>query len=448
LKRKAIAGFLWLLLGCQTYTPQPLDPEEVLKTIEAERRTAAQEDIVSLAQAAGLMLKHSPRVRDTRAAHVATRAFADVPTPLPNPTVEVFPTFLDAGGLLGSDRFGVDAALGWTILLGGRRKFTDDVNAIRAEAAWIEVAAVEREEYLGLRGEFIVLASSVLGLEARRDLQTTVDRSRDFMKRLVEAAQATALDVREFELESYQAQADVVEAEEWVAESRSQLAIRTGVPAEVFQATRLPLLPADVPTLDQIHELMIRDNPELARLRAEYAVAEKELRLEVSKQYPGLDIGAVFEQEEGINKFGIGFGIEIPLFDRNQPGIAAAHAQRDQVRTRFGSQVIRGLAEIGAARRRLMVRRRRLAIMREKVGPTAERTLELARRTLASGAVDALRFLTVLREQKRIRIELLLAELEVFRAWGDLEAACGLPLLRFPDEPGAPEEDAKEGENG
>jgi hypothetical protein len=67
---------------------------------------------------------------------------------------------------------------------------------------------------------------------------------------------------------------------------------------------------------------------------------------------------------------------------------------------------------------------------------------------LASGAVDALRVLTVLREQKRIRIELLLAELEVFRGWGDLEAACGLPLLRFAEEPGAPEEDEKEGENG
>jgi len=446
LKRKTLAGLL-LLLGCQTYTPQPLDPDEILQMIEAERRAAAQEDVVSLAQATELMREHSPRVRDARAAHVATRAFADVPTPLPNPSVAVFPTFLDAGSLLGSDRFGVDAALGWTVFLGGRRKLTDDVNAIRAEAAWIDVAAVVREEYLALRGEFITLASATFGKEARRDLQATVQTSLGFMRRLVEAAQATALDVREFELELYQAEADVIEAEEWVAESRSQLAIRTGVPADVFQATPLPRLPAEVPALEQIHELMMRDHAELARLRAEYAVAEKELRLEVSKQYPGLDLGAIFEQEEGINKFGIGFAIEIPVFDRNQPGIAAAHARRDQVRARFGSQVRRGLAAIGAARRRLMVRRRRLDIMHEKVGPTAERTLELARRTLASGAADALRFLTVLREQKRIRIELLEAELEVFRAWGDLEAACGTPLLRFPKEPGAPEEDEKEGEN-
>ncbi|MHC4974488.1 MAG: TolC family protein [Planctomycetota bacterium] len=445
MKRKVLAGLCWLLLGCQTYTPQPLDPEEILKTIEEQRRTAAQEDVVSLAQATQLMLQHSPRVRDTRAARAASQAFADVKTPLPNPSIEVFPGFLDAAGLLDAERYGVDAVLGWTVLLSGRRRYTDDVNAIRAEAAWIDVAAVEREEYLGLRGELITLASAVLGLEARRDLQETVDTSLAFMKRLVDAALATALDVREFELESYQAQADVLEAEEWVAESRSRLAMRTGVPADVFRATKLPLLPADVPALEQVHDLMIRDNPELARLRAEYAVAEKELRLEVSKQYPDLDIRGFFGREEGDNTYGIGFGIEIPLFDRNQPGIAAAHARRDQVRTRFGSQVTRGLAGIGAARRRLMVRRRRLAIMHEKVGPTAEQTLELARRMLASGAADALRVLTVLREQKRIRIELLQAELEVFQAWGDLEAACGLPLLRFPDEPGAPGEEATEG---
>ena len=93
-----------------------------------------------------------------------------------------------------------------------------------------------------------------------------------------------------------------------------------------------------------------------------------------------------------------------------------------------------------------VVRRRRLEIMRGKVGPIAEQTLDLARRTRASGAADALRFLTVLRERKRIRIELLQAELEVFlSAWGGFDARCGMPLLRVPDEPGAPEEDAKEG---
>jgi hypothetical protein len=50
--------------------------------------------------------------------------------------------------------------------------------------------------------------------------------------------------------------------------------------------------------------------------------------------------------------------------------------------------------------------------MRETVGPTSEQTLDSARRTLAPGAAAPLRFLAVLREQKRIRIELLQAELD------------------------------------
>ena len=51
---------------------------------------------------------------------------------------------------------------------------------------------------------------------------------------------------------------------------------------------------------------------------------------------------------------------------------------------------------------------------------------------------DALRFLTVLREQMRLRIEMVNAEMAVYAAWNELEQACGAPLLVFPDEPGEP----------
>ena len=82
--------------------------------------------------------------------------------------------------------------------------------------------------------------------------------------------------------------------------------------------------------------------------------------------------------------------------------------------------------------------------MKTKVKPAAELTLKLARRGLESGAADALRFLTVVREQMRLRIEMVEAELSVYAAWSDLEQACGAPLLVFPDEPGTPRPEAGE----
>ena len=377
--RTLLPGLL-LCVGCVTYTAQPLDPDDILEQVRTTREQAAAEDVVSLARAAELMREHGPRVRDARAALGVATAVAETPTPLRNPSIEVGPTLLSGGEVLASQEWGVEAALGWSVLLGGRRRLTDELNAIRAEAAGGEVATVER-------------------------------------------GQATALDVRELELEVYGAASAFLAAVEAEEEARADLAARTGVPAGVFRATDVPPLPAEVPSVAALHDAMLRGDPELARLRAEYAVAEKELRLEIARQYPALDIGFGFEREEKVNKFGLALGIELPVFDRNQPGIAAADAQRTEVRRKFETQVARGLAAVEAARRRLLLRRERLALMRDRIGPAATDALDLARRGLRSGVTDALRFLTVLRIERGVRLDVLDAERSVYEAWSDLEEA-------------------------
>jgi CRISPR system Cascade subunit CasA len=431
---------LLLCVGCVTYTAQPLDPDDILEQVRTTRQNAAAEDVVSLARAAELMRAHGPRVRDARAALGVATAVADTPTPLPNPSIEAGSLFVGGGDVLASGERTIDAALGWSVLLGGRRRLTDELNAIRAEAAGVEAATVEREEYLALRREIVALALAVRVTGARRDLEKAVRASQDLLRRLVEAGQATALDVRELELEVYGAAAAFLASVEAEEEARADLAARTGVPAGVFRATDAPPLPAEVPSVARLHDAMLRGDPELARLRAEYAVAEKELRLEVARQYPALDVGLGFERDEGANRFGLALGIELPVFDRNQPGIAAADARRTEVRRKFETQVARGLAAVEGARRRLLMRRERLALMRDKIGPAATDALELARRGLRSGVTDALRFLTVLRIERGVRLDVLDAERAVYEAWSDLEEACGGPLLRFPKEPGEQEE--------
>jgi len=423
---------LWLLAGCQTYTPKPLDPDAILEQVDEERRAAAEGEVLSLAQATALMRTHAPRLKELRAAHAGARAFADTPTPLPNPVVEVAPTYTN----LVSEHYGVDAALGWAVFLTGRRRLTDERNALVADAAAVDLAAAEREEYLGLRRDYLALALAARTVAARRELEDTVATSLAIMQRLVEAAQATALDVRELELEAFGAQAAVLGAGEAETEARSALAARTGVPARAFPGLDLPPLPPDLAPEGEVRAAMLRGSPELARLRAEYAVAEKELRLEIARQFPSLDLGLLYEREDGANKYGIGIGIEVPLFDRNQPAIAQARARREELRVRFEAEVARRLAAIEAASARLDARRARLALLRDQAAPAAADALALARRGLQSGAGDALRFLSVLRAERAMRVELLAAEEQVYMAWSDLEEACGAPLLRFATEPG------------
>ena len=61
---------------------------------------------------------------------------------------------------------------------------------------------------------------------------------------------------------------------------------------EIFQdALRTTMVKRgeEVPTFEQLRDLMLRDHPALARLRADYAVVEKQLRLEIANQYPDLE---------------------------------------------------------------------------------------------------------------------------------------------------------------
>ena len=147
-----------------------------------------QQIAMKLAQAADLMREHSPRVLDARAAYAVAKAVADVKTPLPNPSISLFPTFSEFADILARDTNGVEAALGWAVLLGGQPRLTDDLNAIRADGALVELGAVEREEYLALRREVLRLAAATRIVEARRDLESGVTRSLDIMKKLVAMA--------------------------------------------------------------------------------------------------------------------------------------------------------------------------------------------------------------------------------------------------------------------
>jgi cobalt-zinc-cadmium efflux system outer membrane protein len=428
-----------LLLGCQTYQAEPLDPEKILAEIAARREERADQPALTLEDAARWMLETNPRILEARAAYATAQGFADVPTPRKNPKLDLFPIFTDVPAL-GSDRLGVDATLGWAIMLGNKRKLTDDLNAIRADEARISVAATEREEYLALRREYLGLAMSDRIQRSTGELRDGAEASLRTMRRLVDAGQGTALDVRDFEWQFQETAALVAGAEETRIDARAKLAARTGVPARGFGIPGFPDLPEATPTQQELRERLLRDHPMLARRRAEYAVAEKELRLEIAHQYPDLDFFGLYAREEGDNKYGLGLGIEIPLFDRNQPGIARARLQREEVRDRFESKIRSALIDIDTALDRLGARRKRLRLLTEQVQPIARETKQLLMRALESGTAGALRFLTVLRRAQELDIDILEAEWAVLEAWMDLEAACGSPFVVFPDAPVAKEQ--------
>jgi cobalt-zinc-cadmium efflux system outer membrane protein len=433
------------LAACQSYEPKPLEPEAVLASVDQSRRSpdgdgapAADRPAFTFSRAADLLARHGPTLKEARAEYETALALARVPTPLPNPTLEVGPNY----------GFGPDArsrqlqpfgSIGITIPLGGRLGDQDEVNRLGAELARVELQARHREAYLDLRRQYAAWAIAHERLRIRGELAADADRSLVLGRKLQEGGRLSALDVSLLELEAARIQTESLDVQGEIADLAGDLSLAMGVHADHFlplPAPALPGVPAAAPDLQALRGRLTGNHAELGRLRARYEVAERELRLEIAKQYPDLTLGPSFEKETGEQKtvLGLAIGIELPIFDRNQQGIAVASQRREEVRAKYEAAASRALASIERADRKVRVAAEKLKRVRDGLLPKAQAGLELARKALSAGATDALRLLEAERSQRAALLEALDAEMALWTAWVELERAVGCPLVQLPGE--------------
>jgi outer membrane protein TolC len=88
-------------------------------------------------------------------------------------------------------------------------------------------------------------------------------------------------------------------------------------------------LPHSIPSaVSAPAEEKLLSHPAIKAAMAAHDTSEAELKLEIRKQYPELSVSPGFEHEDGNSKIGLGVGITLPLWNRNQQGIAKATAER------------------------------------------------------------------------------------------------------------------------
>jgi outer membrane protein, heavy metal efflux system len=451
-----------LLLGCQAYLPRPLDPAAVIDQLDRTRHQpdpgapdpgapdiGATSQAFTLERAATWMAEYGPELREAVAEYRTAVARARIKTPLPNPVLEVGAEY-GFGSDVSKARVVPFGSIGFAIPTGGRLDSEDQLNQAQAEVARVTAISRHRETYLRLRQLYTSLATARRREVARREIASAAERSVQVSRQLVEAGQATASDVALFELEHARSEVDVLNSQARTAAVESALATLIGVHAEHFvrlPEEPLPKLPGELPPLASLKRMLVVHHAGLARLRAGYAASERALRLEIARQYPDLGFGVSGGGDVGDHKtvIGLPLGIELPLFDRNEQGIAQAEGRREEFRTKYVAAAGRALANLEHAHRVAELAARTRRILRQTILPKAHNSIELARRALAAGSGDLLRLLDSERTFRQVQIETLEAQLAEYLAWSSLEQAVGFPLLKFPHEPlekegGAPEE--------
>ncbi len=136
-----------------------------------------------------------------------------------------------------------------------------------------------------------------------------------------------------------------------LAEAKAALAASIGIPVAGLQGRDFSWTDLDSPpsaeslSPEEIQRDAVLNRLDVRRSLAQYAATEADLQLEISKQYPDLQIGPGYTYEERNSFFVIGFSTTLPLFNRNQGPIAEAEARRKEAAAAFRekqAQVIAG----------------------------------------------------------------------------------------------------------
>ncbi len=186
--------------------------------------------------------------------------------------------------------------------------------------------------------------------------------------------------------------------------------------------------------VDRFAEKLRIQRPDLHQAEQAYLGSEKELQLAIRRQYPRLRLGPSYEHAEGEDLVGVGFSLEIPVFNLNQGEIAIRMAERDQKHQDY-------VALLHQARGRLYDTWTRLEALNDELGfyfsdvaPRLERSLDLTEEAFKAGLLDILRVLLVQNRVLDSKRQILDALRDYHRSRIDLIEIVGLDLSTKPTE--------------
>jgi outer membrane protein, heavy metal efflux system len=126
-----------------------------------------------------------------------------------------------------------------------------------------------------------------------------------------------------------------------LAEAKAALAASIGIPVAGLRGFEFSWPDLDSPpsteslSPQEIQRDAVLNRLDVRRSLSQYAAAEADLQLEISKQYPDLQIGTGYTYEETNSFFTLGLSTILPLFNRNRGPIAEAEARRKEAAASF-----------------------------------------------------------------------------------------------------------------
>ena len=361
---KKVVFVLWIVLmaGCATrrYQSASIVPAETASKFEL--RSLADPGLQAFLERSGghlttpwppkiwdfetlslAALYFNPTLESARARVAEAKAAVVTAGARPNPSLSVAPG-VPSPYLLNLD-------LSFPIETAGKRRHRIQAASSLNQAAGFDLADSAWKVRSGVRVALLNYLLAVRSLELLHSEERVRGDQVNILEQRVSVGEVPRPDVDLARIELSKTHLTINTAEGQLAEAKVALASAVGIPVAGLQGFDFSWPDLDSPpsaeslSPEKIQGDAVLNRLDVRRSLAQYAAAEADLQLEISKQYPDLQIGPGYTYEELKNFFTIGLSTTLPLFNRNQGPIAEAEARRKEAAAVFLEKQAQVIAE-------------------------------------------------------------------------------------------------------
>lgn len=394
-------------------TPTPAAPKPGAAAVHNTRPAAAAPELGS-EQIIPVILAHNPQLRAAQSALTGARSGIKSAQALVNPRIDWSQGRNNArvpGVLTGSTR-------GWTL--------SQPIENPALRTARVDAAiANEQESTYGValtRNELVGQARLRIyqGLlykaqtaAAAEDVQL-LEQVRERVRLRVESGEAARYEI-------IKADAEIITARERLQTSRLMVEQRK-IQLNQLAAGQLPeqwmLLgdlkdPPELLSLNQLHQLVEKNNPELNMLQAEVSKAQALLRSAESSRWPGLELRYSQSQDPEMRQGQWGVGLQIPLVDTRSGPIAQASAELERAQIRLEGRQLELRQQVLLAWKSMEMARLRIEALSQGSVREAEAALRVAQAAYRFGERGILDVLDAQRVLRSVRADLIEARYQL-----------------------------------
>lgn len=402
-----VLALAMLPLGaCQSYRPAPIDAAamavarqqrpadpEAVRTEQARIAPGSAYDAAHWTRLSVLaaVLVHNPDVAAARAAIVSAMAQEKAARQAPGATLTLSSEYANDPST--SSPWLLGGAIDVPLDIGGRRKARITSAALNVAIARYDYADTLWAARMQARRAMIDMMIATREAETGERLLTLRSEQQAAMEKRLKAGAVARADLERVRADVASAAASLEDARGRMTAGRQVLAAAIGLPVEALAPIAFDWSDFDGPAPDPVDGVQDRIGATVARADvlkaiAAYDQAESDLRAEVAKQYPAINIAPGYTWERGLTKLPLSVGLALPPFDLNRHAIATARAKRAEAGQKLEAVVAAANAGLAGAISECRLARAALARVRTADLPIARRLAAQADAQFRLGKID------------------------------------------------------------